>query len=140
MSTNGPAVLTARLLARKGTAVPTGFTVKPLAVQGESASASHPTERTLRLVEMNCPSESEPRSRITLRLDKERHLRLRLTAAHLQTHLQTILTDALDRYLDQIGPEVLPNKCACLAVRNDGKTVPEPRGVDSDATNCDSWK
>ena len=65
---------------------------------------------------------------MSVRLDRERHLKLKLTAAHLETSLQDIFTDALDRYLEQIGPEVLRGDCACLGVQNGAA----PRGWPSD--------
>lgn len=132
------AVLTADLLARKGVAVPTGFATNSLMEGSLNVSAPYPTVRTPRPVARDCPSEGEQRARITLRLDRERHLRLRLTAAHLRSNLQTILIDALDRYLDQIGPEVLSNNCVCLAVKSNRQPGQDVKGVESDATNCDS--
>ena len=60
------------------------------------------------------PSEPDARARISLRLDDERHLRLKLTAAHLQKKLQDVVIAALDGYLDQIGPAVMNGNCACL--------------------------
>jgi hypothetical protein len=60
------------------------------------------------------------RARLTLRLDETRHLRLKLTSAHLQRSLQEILTEALDRYLDQVSPEMLSSNCVCLKARSHG--------------------
>jgi hypothetical protein len=55
---------------------------------------------------------------VSVRLDRERHLKLKLTAAHLESSLQDVITDALDRYLEQLGPEVLRHDCACLGMKN----------------------
>jgi len=51
---------------------------------------------------------------ISLRLDDERHLKLKLTSAHLHRSLQEIMIAALDGYLDQVGPAVMNGHCACL--------------------------
>jgi hypothetical protein len=58
---------------------------------------------------------------MTFRLDEARHLRLRLAAAHLQRSRQDVLTEALDRFLDQISPEILSNNCVCLTARARGR-------------------
>lgn len=112
-----PARLTAALLARKGNALPSGFAAPP-------RTAGNAGPRGPRLA----PESSGggrcgdgPRARITLRLDETRHLRLKLTAAHLNRSLQDITTEALDRYLDQMSPEILANDCACLAAARAGR-------------------
>jgi hypothetical protein len=51
------------------------------------------------------------RVRISLRLDPQRHLRLRLLAAHSEMSLQEALIAALDAYL---GEEAQNLPCACL--------------------------
>lgn len=100
---NAPAKLTSHLLARKGGAAP--------AVLGTPTPqpASHARPAAGR-------KDSTP-ARLTLRLDEQRHLRLKLTAAHLQQSLQAVLSEALDRYLDQVSPEMLSTNCVCLAAR-----------------------
>jgi hypothetical protein len=60
------------------------------------------------------PRTRDPRARISLRLDDQRHLKLKLTAAHLHKKLQDIVIAALDGYLEQIGPAVMNGNCACL--------------------------
>lgn len=47
-----------------------------------------------------------PPSRLTMRLDRDRHQRLKLTAAHLDMSLQDLLATAVDTYLNAVGPEV----------------------------------
>ncbi len=100
---NAPAKLTSHLLARKGAAAP--------ATLGTLATAPAPRSRPASGRDASAPA------RLTLRLDERRHLRLKLTAAHLQQSLQAVLSEALDRYLDQVSPEMLSNNCVCLAVR-----------------------
>jgi hypothetical protein len=116
------ASLTSALLVRKGAAVPAGYVslaaivrgvrapeanesvVAPLADAGKTG-ATRPRRRR---------SASDPRARISLRLDDERHLKLKLTAAHLHKKLQDVVIAALDGYLDQVGPAVMNGNCACL--------------------------
>lgn len=64
------------------------------------------------------PGSNRPgeRARISIRLDHDRHLRLRIAAAHLDRSLQDIMTDALDRYLDEAAPDVAGGNCECLAM------------------------
>lgn len=104
MSSSDAAPLTAALLARKGTAAPAALGAgasRPAAAPGQTDGIVRDGER----------------ARVTLRLDEQRHLRLKLTAAHLQQSLQELMTEALDRYLDQVGPQMLSSNCTCLAAR-----------------------
>lgn len=116
------ASLTSALLVRKGAAVPAGYVSLAAVVRGVRApeteesgvaaltdvsEASPPRPRRRR-------SAADPRVRISLRLDDERHLKLKLTAAHLHKKLQDVVIAALDGYLDQIGPAVMNGSCACL--------------------------
>lgn len=116
MSAPDAAKLTARLLARKGAAAP--------AALGIAAVKAHAGPRA-RAPSTNGHDGGEERARVTLRLDERRHLRLKLTAAHLQQSLQELLIEALDRYLDQVGPEMLSPNCVCLASRGRGPTPGE---------------
>lgn len=120
MSPIRPAILSSALLARKGAAMPTGYTpLRPLASNANAGSrVAHiaPVAAT-----RGGPSATNNgRVRVSVRLDRERHLKLKLTAAHLDNSLQDIMIDALDRYLEQLGPEVLRNDCACLGITNLG--------------------
>jgi hypothetical protein len=114
------ASLTSALLVRKGAAVPAGYVSLAAAVRGvrapeaaeaavtpiaEAGRAARPRRRR---------SAADPRARISLRLDDERHLKLKLTAAHLHKKLQDVVIAALDGYLDQVGPAVMNGNCACL--------------------------
>ena len=117
------ASLTSALLVRKGAAVPAGYVSLAAAVRGMrapemndalvgvpadsgKAGATRPRRRR--------QSAPDPRPRISLRLDGERHLKLKLTAAHLHKKLQDVVIAALDGYLDQVGPAVMNGNCACL--------------------------
>lgn len=47
------------------------------------------------------------RVRVSLRLDMDRHLRLKLIAAHSRRTLQSVLIEALDDYFDRHTPDVV---------------------------------
>ncbi|MDH3738031.1 MAG: hypothetical protein OER92_02475 [Alphaproteobacteria bacterium] len=120
MSTNRPASLSSALLARKGAAMPTGYT--PLRPNAENPSAGNPVTHIAPVAATFAgPAATDNgRVRVSVRLDRERHLKLKLTAAHLDTSLQDIIIDALDRYLEELGPEVLRSDCSCLGINNLG--------------------
>ena len=103
MSMSRPAVLSSALLARKGDAVPTGYTpIRPHDVDraisaNENTGNSSPVSVVPAVAGGGPPSTDSGRTRVSIRLDRERHLKLKLTAAHLQSSLQDIITGALDR-------------------------------------------
>lgn len=134
MSVNGPAVLSSALLARKGSAEPTGYSPIRARDLGAATRAIHKARKP-RPVPVPAlaggdgpPLRDYARARVSLRLDRDRHLKLKLTAAHLDSSLQDLLIEALDRYLEQIGPEVLRSDCACLSLSN----AAAPRVVPTD--------
>ena len=51
---------------------------------------------------------------MTVRLDHERHHRLRVLSAHLNKSSQEILVEALDKFLDKRTPEAADHGCTCL--------------------------
>jgi hypothetical protein len=122
MSAPEAASLTSALLVRKGAAVPAGYatlaaTVRGLRVAETSSSEGAPLAPGAAVAagpRRRRPSAPDPRTRISLRLDDERHLKLKLTAAHLHKKLQDIVIAALDGYLDQVGPAVMSGHCVCL--------------------------
>jgi len=67
--------------------------------------------------------KSARRAKISLRLDHERHRRLRLAAAHTERHLQDLIIEALDRHLDELTGCVRAGGCVCY---------PETSGQDRD--------
>ncbi|MGH7289486.1 MAG: hypothetical protein ACREI8_15860, partial [Myxococcota bacterium] len=113
MSAPEAASLTSALLVRKGAAVPAGYATLAATVRGLRVAEVSPSEGApLAPGEAGAKrprrrSAPDPRTRISLRLDDERHLKLKLTAAHLQKKLQDIVIAALDGYLDQVGPAVM---------------------------------
>lgn len=71
------------------------------------------------------------RAKLSLRVDRSRHLRVKLVAAHLRLRVQDILTAALDSYLNRVSPDVSAGKCACVtppedAQKTQGSTSPTP--------------
>ena len=117
---SGASPLTASLLARKGTAMPSRlFAVAP---PPAAPRIAEPRIVEPRIVEPRptalaaAPSTAlsrknilKNRRRITLRLDPDQHMRLKLAGAHLGMSLQDIMIAALDAHLVREAP------CPCLA-------------------------
>ncbi len=59
------------------------------------------------------------RVKLSLRLDGDRHLRLKLLSAHLRKSSQEILVSALDSYLANSSQEVERRHCACLCAKDE---------------------
>ena len=117
MNANGPASLTSALLVRKGAAVPAGYAALKSAAR--AAHAVRPAEGTVPsaatpLRRRRSERLPDPRVRISLRLDADRYLRLKLAAAHLHENLQEVLIAALDSHLERMAPTVKNGNCACL--------------------------
>lgn len=91
---SAPAKLTSALLARKGSAAPAGYA--PAKGRGRKGKSGPRAD-----------GAADAPVKLSLRLDAKRHLRLRLTAEHMEASLQEVLTRALDSYLDQLGAEVI---------------------------------
>jgi hypothetical protein len=124
-----PARLTSALLARKGQAIPTGgfahaklalVPPQPGAAKGERpcragapAGPAAPIGRLARAPGRRRGPEAgrsaDDRVAFTLRLDRERHLRLKLLAARRGRSGQEMLLRALDAYLEACGID-----CPCL--------------------------
>ena len=107
-----PARLTSSLLARKGQALPAaGFAsraaggVRPglLEVVGGCAEPG--------VVGLRHGPSGHPQRRVamTLRLDRDRHVRLKVFAALHERNCQDVLIEALDAWLEARGAD-----CACL--------------------------
>lgn len=63
---------------------------------------------------------SKPKSAFTLRLDGERHLKLRLLSAHKHKSSQALLIEALDHYLAASAADLpAANTCVCRAIAQD---------------------
>jgi len=123
-----PARLTSALLARKGQAFPTAALACPTIEVSQPLPAPDklsPRRAGLALVG-GTPGHSSVRARrgygaggsghgedgrvaLTLRLDRERHRRLRIFAARHERTSQEVILEALDAYLAACGGD-----CACL--------------------------
>ncbi len=138
--------LTSSLLLRKGKAAPTsahgpqgtqgpqGNGIGPIhlrSVEGTPPPAFASTWRRETRPDQN-PAEAERpsartdrfgRVRVSLRLDPERHLKMKLAAAHGRQSVQDFLVSALDRHLDRIAETLAAGKCGCLT-RNEGHQAP----------------
>ena len=127
------ATLNPSLLARKGAAHPSGVTFLAGRSDRKDGSDIGAGASVADVAGAN-PSEAMgdhpqrgtgPVAKLTLRLDRERHLRLKLVGAHSRRSVQEILTLALDEYLDRVVPEAFNGRCACLAASLAGE---EPTG------------
>ena len=131
-SDQSSATLTGSLLANKGAAAPsnsvTAFLEEFPAAQQTAMNtcAVEPFDGNDPVCAINSFSEKRPKSRetsakartkLSLRLDPERHLRLKLAAAHLRRSSQAIMLDALDAYLSTVTAN-LDKDCHCLGDDN----------------------
>ncbi len=129
-SSSASAALTGALLANKGAAAPSGSVSSFL----EDFPTSVPVERNMKVpiggphcrapeyigmaspqapFVSSSPKSKAARAKLSVRLDKGRHLRLKLAAAHLGRSSQTIMLEALDAYLTKAAPAI-GGHCACL--------------------------
>jgi hypothetical protein len=60
------------------------------------------------------PSRGGKSAKVSLRLDADRHQRLRLVALHEGRSGQQILLAALDAYIEHVAAQLMDGKCACL--------------------------
>ena len=126
------ATLTGDLLAAKGRATAQGFKPAPAPVLAAVAQAlpSPPagdaaaSDRVTRLGLGSSGGgpgggpgdgkEADRRIKSTIRLDPERHRRLKLLSAHLGKSGLDILIEALDLYMDRVGADQVGGPCHCL--------------------------
>jgi hypothetical protein len=119
------ASLTSTLLARKGSASPAELALVPTDGRRPNGKApgrepqrptcAHKAELTASDGGPDGHGNGAYMAKFTLRLDRERHLRLKLLAAHLHLSAQEMLIEALDAYLEQAVPQAIRNNCSCLA-------------------------
>jgi len=128
-SRKAPARLTSDLLAPKGQATPSivsldWFNNEPRrhadsgarSMHAVDAGAGDPAARPKRTQERATGTDGNapPRIAMTLRMDHERHLRLKLLAAHRGQSAQEILTEAFDAFLGRPEFASLLIRCRCL--------------------------
>ncbi len=106
MRKKAPARLTGSLLARKGEATPTLAVApapgRPSRANGKSGRGTRNGVRHLAAVPRpRANGHAGKRVAMTLRLDAERHLRLKLFTVQAGRSAQDVLTTAIDEYLSQ---------------------------------------
>ncbi len=100
------ASLTSALLAGKGAAGPGGK---------ETPQPEHDNvEPFAAKMRLRPSSRADVASRVSLRINTPRRLRLKLAAAHLGRSSQALMLSAIDHYLDDVLPLLLAGRCACL--------------------------
>lgn len=127
-SQHSSAALTGALLASKGAAAPSNSVSAFLEEQPTSQESSRksvaaaPSQVRLQMADTVTSSQGSEassseiaaaRAKLSVRLDPDRHLRLKLAAAHLRRSSQAIMLDALDAYLSSVTP-ALDRACPCL--------------------------
>lgn len=114
MKTATAASLSSALLVAKGQASALGFVAPGAGAIANSLTAPSPGKARPGRQAAADRARGPERVRLSLRLDVERHLRLKLLSAHLRKSSQEILTAALDNYLADSSREVERRDCACL--------------------------
>ena len=115
------ASLTSSLMARKGAATPAEQAVVPINPSVFVKGRSRPHDRATDVPVVDCSDPCRSRddlrrsAKLTLRLDGDQHLQVKLLASHLNCSIQTIIREALQRHLDEMVPDYLHGKCLCLA-------------------------
>ena len=101
-----PARLTSDLLARKGQALPAaGFSSRAVGAvrTGLLEVVGGRAEPGVARLRHGPSGHSERRVAMTVRLDRERHVRLKVFAALHERNCQDVLIEALDAYLQACG-------------------------------------
>jgi len=75
---------------------------------------------------LTAPRSAEKRVRVSLRLDVDRHLRMKLVATHLNRTLQSLFTQSIDEYFERHAPDT-SDAMALLRIRERG----EKDGIES---------
>jgi len=107
-----PARLTSSLLARKGQALPAaGFSSRAsgAVLPGRLEVVGGRAEPGVAGLRHGPSGHPERRVAMTVRLDRDRHVRLKVFAALHELNCQDVLVEALDAYLRACGAD-----CACL--------------------------
>jgi hypothetical protein len=140
MSLEAAAVLSGGLLVRKGAAIPTrlgptglgstnprsmnpgSINLGPTGLAALSIGPRAMSDGSVAMAIGGPPPSGRPRhasrtprgTKVSLRLDAERHRKLRLAAIHLGRSGQRILLDALDAHLARCAEAMPAGDCACL--------------------------
>lgn len=128
------------LMSRKGAARPvpsegarhrnpSGRAIVPVLAAVDPGSAKRPAKGPVGNRDQELKRDKFGRARVSLRLDSQRHLRLRLLAAHSQLSLQESLIAALDAYLGDEARSVNGGTCDCLQEAGDPSQDDEPQAA-----------
>ena len=148
MSALKPASLTSALLTRKGMASPSAApasranmvesmqgqpplpagtppspaTPKPTPLHADLSDRIRPKKSERKAGESmpTAPRSAEKRVRVSLRLDVDRHLRMKLVATHLNSTMQSVFTQAIDEYFERHTPDML-DAITLLRIRERGE-------------------
>ena len=133
MNAKVPARLSNDLLSRKGMAAPSAGPetrvnmVGSLGAQAPGPTMAPPPGRLTpapmcgKLADWIAPEhKSQKRIRVSLRLDEDRHTRLKLVATQRGCTLQSIFTQSIDEYFDRHAPD-LKDVTARLRTRRPSK-------------------
>ncbi len=118
------ATLTSSLLARKGTAMPSGFAPTamppmPPAPTPTPATATRKTAASAGGAVTRPKRDRTGRIKMSLRLTPDQHLKLKLVAAFRRESAQRLLVAAIERYLDQVAPSAAREEYAWMAELED---------------------
>ena len=148
MSALKPASLTSALLTRKGMASPSAApasranmvesmqgqpplpaetppspaTPEPTPLRADLSDRIRPKKRKRKAGESmpTAPRSAEKRVRVSLRLDVDHHLRMKLVATHLNSTMQSVFTQAIDEYFERHTPDML-DAITLLRIRERGE-------------------
>ena len=128
MSALKPARLTGTLLTRKGKASPSAApppspaTPEPTPLRAVLSDWIGPGKSESKAKESvpTAPRSAEKRVRVSLRLDVDRHLRMKLVATHLNRTLQSLFTQATDEFFERHTPDML-DAITLLRIRERGE-------------------
>ena len=132
------ATLTSSLLATKGAATPAmpgesrgalvrllQFGAWPRLVASKMGSARSRGKRANgRARGTGSAAAGKAMVNVSFRLDLDRHLRLKLLAAHFHRSMRECLEEAVELYLASSGPDVRSGGCACVVDRGDPENQP----------------
>jgi predicted transcriptional regulator len=145
MSALKPASLTSALLTRKGMASPSAVpasranmvesmpsqpplptetppspaTPEPTPLRANPPDRIRPKQKAGESVP-TARRSAEKRVRVSLRLDVDRHLRLKLVATHLNRTMQSVFVQAIDEYFERHTPD-MSDAIALLRIRERGE-------------------
>jgi len=120
MSALPAASLTAGLLVPKGNAYPSRGLAQPIrermSIGARDGRLLHPGVFQVppRTLEAQPVPANREQKRISMRIEQQQSLRLRLASAHLGKRRQVLLLEALEYYLERVVPGLLSNPCPCI--------------------------